>query len=207
MLGGPGGDTGLGGDGEDLLIGAGGGDLMDGARGADRLYGGLVDDQLRGGLGDDLLVGGHGVEGIHGGGGDDWMRGDSNRDFFNGDDGNDTVSYATSTPPGPFGIEGVNVNLKTIKALEDPLQPVVEDDEPEERVKDIENVVGSNYDDFLHGRGSAPRAAWEASSFARPFPATTAVAGRRRTSRSTLRASTPACSSAGGPGARPTRSP
>ena len=90
---------------------------------------------------------------VHGGGGDDWMQGDSNRDFFNGDDGNDTVSYATSTPPRPFGIEGVNVNLKTIKALEDPLQPVVEDDEPEERVKDIENVVGSNYDDFLHGRG------------------------------------------------------
>ena len=153
MRGGPGGDTALGGDGEDLLIGAGGGDLMDGARGADRLYGGLVDDQLRGGLGNDLLVGGHGVEGIHGGDGDDWMRGDSNRDFFNGDDGNDTVSYATSTPPGPSGIEGVHVNLKTIKALEDPLQPVVEDDEPEERVKDIENVVGSNYDDILHGRG------------------------------------------------------
>ena len=149
-----GGDTLLSGDGEDLLIGGTGGERMDGGRGADRIYGGLVDDEMFGGPGDDLLVGGHGVDAMHGGDGNDWMRGDTNRDIHFGDGGQDTASYATATPPGPAGIEGVNVNLATEEGLEDePQLIIVGDYKPPEPLHATESVVGSNYDDVLAGNG------------------------------------------------------
>lgn len=150
---GPGGDAVDAGDGEDLVLGGGGGDGIDGGRGTDRLYGDLVDDLIKGGPGDDLLAGGHGVDDIYGNAGDDWLRGDLNRDFHWGGTGNDTVSYATATPPGPYaGRDGVVVNLDDDKALEDAPQALIDEDEPEELVAEIENVVGSNYDDLLIGR-------------------------------------------------------
>ena len=153
--GGPGGDRGTAGDGEDLMIGAGGGDRFDGGRGGDRIYGGLVDDEMFGGPGADLLVGGHGVDALHGNDGDDFLRGDSNRDIHYGDAGEDTVSYATATPPGPGGIEGVNVNLAIEEGLEDEPQAIIIGDyRPPEPLYGVESVVGSNYDDVLQGRGT-----------------------------------------------------
>ena len=133
------------------MIGGGGGERMDGGRGADRMYGGLVDDEMFGGPGDDLQVGGHGVDALHGGDGDDWMRGDTNRDIHYGDAGHDTISYATATPPGPGGIEGVNVNLPAEEGEEDDPLLVIGNYKPEEDVFSTESVVGSNYDDVLTG--------------------------------------------------------
>ena len=157
---GPGGDTVNGEAGNDFIFGDSGGDVIEGGPGADQIYGGLVDDKLRGGDGNDLIVGGHGVDDMFAGPGDDWMRGDLNLDFHWGGPGNDTVSYATATPPGPtHGLGGVTVNMSDHRAYENPPQELVEEDDPSEWVAETENIVGSNYDDVLTawkgGRGSA----------------------------------------------------
>ncbi len=142
------------GDGDDLVLGGAGGDQLGGGRGDDRLYGELVDDEIKAGPGNDLLVGGHGVDSMHGGADDDWLRGDVNLDFFWGDEGTDTVSYATSTPPGPTpGPNGVVANLQSGHAGEDPQTLTVDGNDPLEQLHTSESLVGSNYEDVLTGRG------------------------------------------------------
>ncbi|MDP9188447.1 MAG: hypothetical protein M3O25_04280 [Actinomycetota bacterium] len=154
VLAGPGGDGVKAGPGEDVVLGGGGGDRIDGDQGDDRLFGELVDDEIYGGGGDDRLSGGHGVDDVHGGAGADVLRGDFNRDFHWGDAGSDTVSYATSTPPGPTPeVNGVVVDLRSDRALEDAQASTVGEDDPRELVEGIENVIGSNFDDELTGAG------------------------------------------------------
>jgi Ca2+-binding RTX toxin-like protein len=149
-----GGDDVNGGPGGDRILGGAGGDVIDGDAGNDLLYGQLVDDTVRGGEGDDVISGGQGVDDIHGGGGNDLLRGDANVDYQTGDAGDDTVSYATATPPGPTGsVDGAQVNLRNERALEDPPQPLVHDDDPRELVREIENVIGSDFGDELTGKG------------------------------------------------------
>lgn len=149
-----GGDTITAGPGNDLVMGGPGGEYILGGPGDDHLYGELVDDRMWGGSGNDLLSGGHGVDDMFGEDGDDWLRGDLNLDFNWGGTGNDTVSYATATPPGPTPtLDGITVNLKGDKALEEPPQVLVSGDDTREHVAEIENVIGSNYDDSMSGEG------------------------------------------------------
>ena len=191
------------------MIGGGGGERMDGGRGADRIYGGLVDDEMFGGPGDDLLVGGHGVDAMHGGDGDDWMRGDTNRDIHYGDGGQDTVSYATATPPGPRRHRGRQRQPRQPRrgSEDEPQLVIVGDYKPAEPLYSTESVVGSNYDDVLTGNGAGHRPGPGGRGALLGIPgARTAAAGRRRTSRSTPSRSTRGCWCAAAPARRQTRS-
>ncbi len=142
--GGRGKDKIYGGAGRDELQGNAGGDRMLGGSGVDRMYGELQDDRIFGQGQNDLIVGGQGIDRMRGNGGNDWLRGDTNRDAYYGQRGTDTASFATATPPGPAdGRGGVNVDLRRGSAF---------GDEPAERLSGIENVVGSQFDDFIRGR-------------------------------------------------------
>ncbi len=142
---GPGGDKAEGGDGNDVIVGGGGGDKVHGGPGADRIFGGIQDDKLFGDGEDDLVDGGQGIDKLHGSGGNDWLRGDSNADKYFGDAGSDTASFATAVPPGPFPQQsGVEVRLRSGRATGD--------DSPE-KLHGIENVVGSEFNDTLVGKG------------------------------------------------------
>jgi Ca2+-binding RTX toxin-like protein len=142
---GPGGDKARGGADNDTIVGGGGGDKAHGGDGADRVLGEIQDDKVFGDDDDDLVSGGQGVDALEGGGGSDWLRGDTNKDRYNGGEGSDTLSFATATPPGPFHIDGVIANLSAGKAS---------GDDRGERIKHVENLVGSMFDDRLVGRGT-----------------------------------------------------
>ncbi len=142
---GPGSGKVFAGSGDDTVLGGAGGDTVQAGDGADRLFGEIQDDQMFGELGDDLLVGGQGIDSLHGGSDQDWLRGDTNRDRYFGDAGDDTLSFATATPPGgEAGVDGVSVNLPANTAT---------GDEWKERAFGIENLVGSAFADSLVGTG------------------------------------------------------
>ena len=85
----------------------------------------------------DTLVGDGNDNVLSGGKGDDFLVGGAGNDTLNGDDGTDTVSYAAV---GPLG---VNVNLDTGVATGDGTDTIT----------DVENIIGSAYDDTLTGDG------------------------------------------------------
>ncbi|MBM3668199.1 MAG: calcium-binding protein, partial [Actinobacteria bacterium] len=152
--GGVGGDTANTGDGNDLVLGGAGGDNVYGGAGSDRIYGELVDDLLQGGPQDDTIVGGHGVDDIYGESGDDLLRGDANTDYYWGGAGSDTVSYGTTTPPGPVpALDGAMIDLPNERALESPPQAILNQADPAEKLFELESVIGSNYDDEIFGAG------------------------------------------------------
>ena len=136
------GDDAVSGDeGDDWLRGAQGDDRLDGGAGTDRLNGGLGDDRLSGGDGNDWLRGGDGADFLDGGRGDDHMYGGAGDDFFiggvgsgnviDGGDGIDTVDYT-------LGDGAAYVNLTTGEWSGDILS-------------NVENLIGSQYADFLEG--------------------------------------------------------
>ena len=139
-----GGDKGRGGPGRDVILGGSGGENISGGGGVDRVLGGIQDDKVAGGGGDDVVGGGQGIDRLLGNGGTDWLRGDTNTDRYDGGPDSDTLSFATATPPGPFGRNGVVVNLRNGTAS---------GDDANERIQGVENLVGSPFDDTLVGRG------------------------------------------------------
>ena len=145
--GGNGQDRIYGGPGNDVLHGGMHGDWIHGDRGNDDVFGDLLDDKLFGDEDEDLIVGGHGTDHMEGGRGSDWLRGDTNADDFIGGLGYDVASFATARPSGraergaPRVIE---VDLGRRRAS---------GDGADERVKGIEQVVGSPFDDDLRGKG------------------------------------------------------
>ncbi len=145
-----------GGTGQDRIYGEGGndvlhggmhGDWVHGGDGNDEVFGDILDDKLFGDGDEDLLVGGHGTDHMEGGRGSDWLRGDTNADEFIGGLGYDTASFATARPSGraernaPYVIEA---DLGKRRANGDGY---------DERLKGIERVVGSPFNDNLTGRG------------------------------------------------------
>ncbi|MGH2922546.1 MAG: hypothetical protein ACRDKH_00750 [Solirubrobacterales bacterium] len=145
--GGRGRDRLLAGEGDDVILGGAGGELAKGGAGNDRIYGELQDDELRGGDGDDLLVGSQGSDDLFGTDGDDWLRGDTQDDSYSGGGGLDWASFATATPPEGEGIDekGITVNLSSREA---------DGEDSEEEIVDVENVLGSPFEDTLIGPGS-----------------------------------------------------
>ena len=147
-----------GGPGDDTIHGDGRGDVLYGEAGDDRLDGDVLDDKLVGGAGADALLGGQGIERLFGGPGNDLLRGGINRDCYDGGAGADTASFATATPPGPAGIDGVILDLArparaphcapgTGLAIGD--GHAVGDAEP---LSEIEFVIGSAFSDQVRGR-------------------------------------------------------
>ena len=114
----------------DKLVGTDNAESIMGEGGNDTLDGRGGDDELHGGGGADLLIGGKGA---------DVLRGGSSKDS-GGVEHKDTISYQGST-------EGVTINLRDGTAMGG-------DAAGDDIGADIENVMGSMYDDVITGTDS-----------------------------------------------------
>nr|WP_321440394.1 M10 family metallopeptidase C-terminal domain-containing protein [uncultured Hyphomonas sp.] len=95
------------------------------------MYGTAVADTLDGGVGDDIIDAGAGNDTLYGAGGDDTL---------DGGDGIDTADYSNAAA-------GVIVSLQLSEASDD-------GDEGSDTLTNIENVIGSAYNDQLRGNGA-----------------------------------------------------
>ena len=149
-----------GGGGNDRLSGRGGDDVLEGGAGADRLLGGGGDDMLEGGAGADRLLGGGGDDVLEGGAGADQLFGDTGKDELRGEDGDDVLEGGAGADRllGGAGVDwvsyagsdrGVTVNLEEGRGKRGHAEGDV--------ITDIENVVGSDYEDVLEGDDNANR--------------------------------------------------
>ncbi|NEQ38756.1 MAG: beta-propeller fold lactonase family protein [Okeania sp. SIO3I5] len=100
------------------------------------LPGTFNDDLIQGLPGDDLLTGDLGNDTLEGGDGNDTLDGGSGEDLLNGGDGEDVADYQEA-------IASVTVNLKTESATDESGN--------KDTLKNIENVIGSRFDDNLQG--------------------------------------------------------
>ena len=98
--------------------------------------------QRTGGDGDNVLNGGVGADMLRGGDGDDTLSGSAGADVLDGGAGDDWASYELAT-------EGVTVNLETGTGTSAEAEG--------DRFIDIENISGSDYDDWLSGDTGANR--------------------------------------------------
>jgi len=110
-------------------------------RGNDAITGSHFNDVLWGYAGDDILDGDLGNDTLDGGDGNDILDGRTGNDVLNGGNGNDSAYYNSATA-------GVTLNLwntglqNTVNAGFDTLT-------------NIENLLGSNYNDILAGNAAA----------------------------------------------------
>lgn len=110
----------------DVIRGNGGQDYIDGGDGDDNIDGGNGNDTLKGGLGNDLMFGG------------------ANNDRLNGGDGNDQLDGGTGTDWADFdGGAAVTVDLVAGTAF----------GQGNDTLFNIENVLGSSFNDTLKGNG------------------------------------------------------
>ena len=140
----------------DVLVGF---ENATGGAGADSLTGDGVANELLGGNGEDVLVGLGGDDTLRGGNGRDRLVGLLGNDTIIGDAGIDTVDYSDVVPLNER--VGVIVDLAGKRATGDGADLVVE----------IENVLGSNFDDRMSGGNGA--------NVLRGFAGNDIVSGRR----------------------------
>lgn len=114
------------------IYGSGYGDTIEGGAGMDALYGHGGNDILIGGADVDSLLGGAGNDSLDGGAGDDYLDGESDTD---------TVTYASAA-------SAVTVNLATTIA-----QNTI--GAGSDTIANVENLIGSTFNDTLTGNGSA----------------------------------------------------
>ena len=96
--------------------------------------------EMSGGDGNDSFIGGDQADSISGGAGDDLLEGGAGADTLDGDAGSDTASYANSSA-------GVTINLGDETASGG--------DAEGDELRNIENLVGSDFDDVLTGDDGA----------------------------------------------------
>ncbi len=142
LYGGLGNDTLNGGTGNDKLYGEVGDDTLNGDANNDALYGGAGADTLNGGLGNDQLFGSTGIDTLNGGDNTDTLTGGAGADAIDGGNGFDTVSYNLSDIKS-----GVIVDLAAGLGSDGDAQG--------DTYTSIENVMGSLFDDYIDGNGSA----------------------------------------------------
>ena len=116
------GETVLGSSGDDTITGGTGNDVIHGMGGSDTLNGGDGNDLIHGGSGDDTIDGGDGNDTIWGGG----------NDIIDGGAGTNTVSYGDAP-------DAVTVDLS--------IGTATHADSSTDSLTNIQNVVGSGYDD------------------------------------------------------------
>jgi len=123
----------VGGSGDDTLTGSGAADTISGGAGDDTLAGGAGNDILNGGDGDDTFVAGTAMDGA---------------DVFNGGAGTDTVDYSARSAVGvTVTIDGVADDGETAGSEGDNVKT------------DVEDIVGTDFDDVLTGSASNNRIA------------------------------------------------
>jgi Ca2+-binding RTX toxin-like protein len=128
------------------LYGGKGSDSLSSGLGNDWLDGGEGDDKLNSGAGNDTLVGGAGADTLDGAQGDDLMIGGAGADRLDGGDGTDTASYETSMAGVAVALPNQNgSNDQKLKALGDAVG---------DTLLNIENLIGSQFDDTLAGNDS-----------------------------------------------------
>ncbi len=137
--------TGIGGDaqgdtftGIESLVGTNYADSLTGDANGNTLWGYAGDDIISSGAGNDSIVGGDGNDTISGGDGADALRGSAGDDSLDGGAGDDTAYYDWATA-------AVTVSLLTGTAT----------GEGTDTLTNIENVVGSAFDDVLTGNAGA----------------------------------------------------
>ncbi|WP_202369371.1 retention module-containing protein [Pseudomonas sp. MWU318] len=113
------------------------GHTLTGTAGDDILVAGTGNNILNGGDGNDVLTAGSGNNEMHGGAGNDLLYSGPGNDILDGGTGIDTVSYAHATA-------GVTVNLGLLGA-----QNTI--GAGTDTISNIENLVGSNFNDTLTG--------------------------------------------------------
>jgi Ca2+-binding RTX toxin-like protein len=163
-------DTINAGAGDDTVLGQGGADIIDGGADNDRLIGGGGDDVVYGGAGNDLIYGdseanqstdgddtvygGDGDDSLFGSAGDDTLNGEAGRDRLFGGDGDDTLVYSAGRDVlyGGSGLDtlslgaaltGVTVEMERYYARGD--------DGERSEIYEIENIIGSDFDDRIFG--------------------------------------------------------
>lgn len=132
-------DSLVGGDGNDRAMGGHDRDTLLGGAGEDNLYGDKGDDSLDGGSGDDYLTGGAGADALIGGSGKDMFWGGSGADRLDGGSGSDIAYYGDKTRKVEIALNGSKeVSVKVNGSVED-------------RIKNIEGVIGGSAGDKLTG--------------------------------------------------------
>ncbi|MGI9276747.1 MAG: LamG-like jellyroll fold domain-containing protein [Endozoicomonas sp.] len=136
-------DSIYGGDGNDHLIGHAGNDRLAGEAGDDRIHGYEGNDVLDGGDGNDYLYGSDGNDVLTGKSGDDHLFGDAGDDILSGGEGFDRID-------GGEGVDTLSFQGKPTGVTFDLTQA----ESYENRVTNIENVVGTDHNDTLTGDNS-----------------------------------------------------
>ncbi|NMY27102.1 retention module-containing protein [Pseudomonas sp. WS 5021] len=116
------------------------GTTLNGTSGDDIILAGAGNNILNGGDGNDVLSAGNGNNEMHGGNGNDLLFSGIGNDLLDGGAGIDTVSYAHATA-------GVTVNLGLASAQ-------ITGGAGTDTLMALENLVGSNFNDFLTGNGN-----------------------------------------------------
>jgi Ca2+-binding RTX toxin-like protein len=162
IYGGDGIDNIYGDDGSDIISGGAGADLLSGGAGDDFVYGGDDNNILNGDAGDDRLDGGAGDDRLVGGAGDDKLVGAAGNDTYDfnvgvaaGSDilyeetggGTDTLRFFSEGDGVPIDLEvnGVSIDLSVASAQTVNTNLVLALN------LQVENVAGTNYNDFIAG--------------------------------------------------------
>lgn len=127
-----------GGSDGDFLSGGDGNDTVYGENGSDELRGGRGRDELHGGEGSDFLYGDDGTDTLFGGRGDDFLVGGSGSDLLDGGSETDTASYEDAP-------SSVRIDLSINDGWQNTFGGGTD------RLISIENLVASNFDDFVTG--------------------------------------------------------
>lgn len=122
-----------------------GADTYNGTAGNDRVFGLGGNDILNGNDGNDTLDGGDGADTLNGGNGDDTLIGGNGADVYDGGAGIDTVSYVSGA------VSGVTVTLVPTRGNQNTGGAGTE------RLTNVENLIGSQFNDTLSGSTTANR--------------------------------------------------
>lgn len=116
-------------------------DTLNLGTGNDTINGGDGNDNISGRDGNDIIDGGIGDNTLNGNNGNDLFIDSGGNDVINGGGDIDTITYASA-------LGGITVNLDTT-ASQDTMNAGTD------RISNVENVIGSNFDDVIQSNGSA----------------------------------------------------
>jgi len=155
LFGGDGNDTINGGNDRDFIYGDSGNDTLYGDGANDYLSGGDGNDTLYGGDGDDILQGGEGNDKLYGGLGYNLLEGGAGADYMEGHEKRDLINSATSAQQELGYLSYENSNAAVTINLANGLAQG--GDAQGDTWKNIDGVVGSQYNDKLTGDGFGNR--------------------------------------------------